>query len=76
MTRNEKILALRGKLSFGLIAKQLDISRNIVAGVCFRADHRITLKIRRAQGFGSTNGRGRGSRGRPYAEITKFTLGH
>jgi len=39
MERNQKILAMRGKKSFALIAKELGISRNVVAGVCFRADH-------------------------------------
>jgi hypothetical protein len=37
--RNRRILAVKGKKSFGLIALDLGITRNIVAGVCFRASH-------------------------------------
>jgi hypothetical protein len=34
-----EILRWRGKKSYGLIAKELGTTRNVVAGVCFRADH-------------------------------------
>lgn len=34
-----KILRMRGKKSYGLIAEELGISRNSVAGVMFRAAH-------------------------------------
>lgn len=34
-----KILKMRGKKSFGLIAKELGVSRNVVAGVRHRADY-------------------------------------
>lgn len=37
--RNRRILAMRGKKSMGLIAKELGLTRNVVAGVFFRADH-------------------------------------
>jgi hypothetical protein len=30
---------MRGRKSFGVIARELGISRNVVAGVCFRADY-------------------------------------
>ena len=38
MTRNEQIIALRGRKSYGLIAKELGITRATVAGVIFRHD--------------------------------------
>jgi len=41
----EQILALRGKKSHGVIAKELGVTRNVVAGVCFRADHPGKKKI-------------------------------
>lgn len=34
-----EILQWRGKKSYGLIAKELGTTRNVVAGVFFRADH-------------------------------------
>ena len=37
MSRNEKILKMAGKKSYGLIAKELGISRNIVSAVIFRS---------------------------------------
>lgn len=37
--RNRAVLALYGKKSFGLIAKELGISRNVVAGIVFRSIH-------------------------------------
>lgn len=39
MTRNQKILQLRGTMSYSLIAERLGISRGAVAGVCFRDDY-------------------------------------
>jgi hypothetical protein len=36
--RNKTILSLRGKKSYGLIAKELGITVGTVAGVCFRSD--------------------------------------
>lgn len=35
----EEILALRGKKSMGLIARQFGVSRNVGAGIFFRASH-------------------------------------
>ena len=34
----KRILSLRGKMSFAMIAARLGVSRNAVAGVCWRAD--------------------------------------
>lgn len=50
--RNKKILRLRGKKSFGLIAKDLGLTRNIVAGVCFRHDHPPELRFRSPNSHG------------------------
>jgi hypothetical protein len=46
MTRNEKILKLRGVMSFSLIAERFGVSRSVVAGVMFRArwDRRDLVK--------------------------------
>lgn len=41
----DKILALRGKKSFGLIARKLGVSRNIVAGVMFRAAWPVGTRV-------------------------------
>lgn len=38
MMRNQQILALRDLYSYSLIAEMLGVTRNVVAGVCFRAD--------------------------------------
>jgi len=38
MTRNEKIIAMRGTKSYGVIAKELGVTRATVAGVIFRHD--------------------------------------
>lgn len=64
LARNAAILALYGKKSFALIALELDIERNIVAGVVFRANHPA----------GTRDGIGRHGRG-PYAEQTLFRAG-
>lgn len=34
-----KALALRGRKSMGLIGKELGVTRNVIAGIFFRADH-------------------------------------
>lgn len=41
----ETVLALRGQKSFGLIAKDLGVSRNVVAGIVFRTVHPKTKSI-------------------------------
>jgi hypothetical protein len=61
--RNAKILSLRGKKSFGLIAKELGISRHAVAGVCFRADWPEKLRKRSPNGKGGRNKAGTGHHG-------------
>lgn len=72
--RNAKILALRGKKSFGLIARELGISRSTVAGVCFRADWPSSECVRSPNGIGPNKaGVGRHGSGR-YARET-FPLG-
>lgn len=59
--RNAKILALYGKKSFGLIAKELGISRNTVAGVVFR--HNYPADIRNSAPNGCRNKIGVGHHG-------------
>lgn len=44
-TRNAKILSMRGMKSYGLIAKELGISRSTVAGVMFRADYPSCARV-------------------------------
>lgn len=43
--RNKKILKLRGKKSMGLIALEMGVTRNAVAGVFFRADWPVEARI-------------------------------
>jgi hypothetical protein len=43
--RAAEILRWRGKKSFGLIAKEFGVTRNVVAGIFFRADHPGCKKI-------------------------------
>lgn len=62
--RNRKILALYGKKSFGMIAKQLGISRNVVAGVVFRDTYPPRHRIPSPNGGGGQQGRYRASRPR------------
>lgn len=68
-TRNAKILALRGQKSFGLIAKELGITRNVVAGVVFRHDWPPDLRIR-SPGSHGANKIGTGNRRGPDAKRT------
>jgi hypothetical protein len=42
--RDAAILAMRGRKSYGLIAKELGITRSTVAGVCFRADYPLETR--------------------------------
>lgn len=42
--RNRKILALRGKTSYALIAERLGITPGTVSGVCFRADYPLPMR--------------------------------
>lgn len=70
--RNAKILSLRGKKSFGLIARELGLSRNVVAGVCFRADwstDRLMQRSPNSNGGKNKAGIGHHGGGR-YAEQT------
>ena len=53
----KRILSLRGKMSFAMIAARLGISRNAVAGVCWRADWPSEKCIRKGPA-GTMNGRG------------------
>lgn len=62
MTRNQKILALRGSKSFSLIGAELGISRAVVAGVCFRFDHDRPDMVKSPQSSGA-NKIGRGAHG-------------
>lgn len=55
--RNAKILALRGRKSFGVIAEELGISRSVIAGVCWRADH-PSWRCRLRSGFRNKIGTG------------------
>lgn len=68
--RNAQILALCGAKSFGLIAKKLGISRNVVAGVIFRATYPVAVRYASSNG-GRSNKIGTGHHGRgPYAAQT------
>jgi hypothetical protein len=67
--RNAKILSLRGKKSFGLIARELGISRNVVAGVCFRADWPAATRVA-SSGRSKRNKCGMGYRTGSRAEET------
>lgn len=42
----QKILAMRGQKSYGLIALELGITRNVVAGVIFRHKYPRTVRVR------------------------------
>lgn len=46
--RNRKILALRGKLSYALIAERLGLTPGTVSGVCFRADYPLLMRRHRS----------------------------
>lgn len=68
--RNERILALRGTMSFGLIARKLNISRNVVAGVCWRADWPHKLRRAKSPHGKSYNKIGTGFRTGEWAPLT------
>lgn len=71
--RNAKILSLRGKKSFGLIAKELGIKRGAVSGVCFRSDWPADKRVRSPRGKSPNKaGIGRHGGGR-YAEQTLWS---
>lgn len=57
----KKVLKLRGQKSFGLIAKELDVSRNVVAGICFRADYPVEVRLAVSGGFHNKLGIGHGN---------------
>jgi hypothetical protein len=69
--RNAKILKLRGQKSYGLIAKELGITKSTVAGVCFRADWPPEKRVS-APGDDRKNRSGTGRKGghRPFAKQT------
>lgn len=68
---NAKILRLRGKKSFGLIAKELGITRNVVAGVMFRDNWPIELRVSApGERFKNRSGTGRRGGGHPHADKT------
>ncbi len=68
--RNLKILALQGKKSFSLIAADLGLTRNIVAGVIWRSRHPVEVRYASANSPGR-NMIGTGHRGHgPYAAET------
>jgi hypothetical protein len=58
-----KILKLREKKSYGLIGKELGVSRNVVAGVMFRARHRGKKLMSSPNSTGSGNKTGVGRHG-------------
>lgn len=60
--RNEKILSLKGTKSYGMIAKELGIKREVVAGVIFRDKHPVEKRVRSPNGK-SPNQIGTGRRG-------------
>jgi hypothetical protein len=60
--RNAKILSFRGQKSFGLIAKEMGLSRNVVAGVMFRADWPLEQRVS-APGDDRKNRSGTGRKG-------------
>ncbi len=70
--RNAKILALRGQKSFGLIARELGITRQAVAGVCWRADWPHEKRIS-AKGDDRKNHSGTGRKGGAH-QFAKETL--
>lgn len=68
--RNAKILALRGQKSLGLIAREIGLTRNIVAGVCWRADWPArTCKRDPKTGKRNRSGTGRHGHGEYAAQV-------
>lgn len=67
--RNTKIIALYGKKSFGLIAKELGITRSVVAGVVFRNNYPAEVRASTPQGCRNKIGTGHHG-GRTYARKT------
>ncbi len=68
-----KVLSLRGEMSFGLIAKKLGVSRNVVAGICFRVDWPHSSRVRSPNArSGNKSGTGR----RPPRQYANRTLPH
>lgn len=61
--RNKKILKLAGKKSYGLIAEELNTTREVVAGVIFRDKHPVEKRVRSPNSDGSPNMIGTGRRG-------------
>jgi len=74
MTRNEKILSMRGLKSFTLIAKELGISRSVVAGVCWRHDWPYKYRVPSPNSIsGNSCGLGRHGPGE-HAKITVYDV--
>lgn len=67
-----EILRLRGRKSYGLIAKELNVTRNVVAGVIFRHDWPVEKRVADRHDPTKRNRSGTGKRGgpRPYAAET------
>lgn len=61
--RNTEALKLRGKKSTGLIARELGVTRGVVAGIFFRQSH-PGLKM-------TGTGRGRAQNRKPAAEVLR-----
>lgn len=70
MTRNEKIISLHDKLSYGLIAKECKTTRNVVAGIIFRYRH--PYKTRVSKPGGKKNKIGTGYRNGKHAKLTLY----
>jgi hypothetical protein len=45
MTMEERILALVGQKSYGLIAKEVGVTRNVVAGIIFRKRYPHAVRV-------------------------------
>lgn len=69
--RNRNILALRGTMSFSLIGEALGLTRDVVAGVVWRADYPVEVR-RRHSACGKKIGTGHSGPGR-YPRRTKFS---
>lgn len=69
--RNRNILALRGTMSFSLIGEAVGTTRDVVAGVLWRADNPIEVR-RRHSACGKKIGTGHSGPGR-YPARTRYS---
>lgn len=53
--RNQRVARLRGKLSYTLIAEQLGLTRNVVAGIFWRSDWPYRKRTTSGEGQGRHN---------------------